>query len=123
MEGETVSKEHVVSCDEARAILQRFNDSHWDVPGREKARYSIPANPDRDDDIRLARFIDQAEARERNEALDVPAWCRTLDKLKADNAKLRTACEAARDVMADMGLQEAYWVAWKQIIEALESKP
>lgn len=48
--------------EEARDILSRFNASHFGLSGREHARYSIPANPDRDDDIRLAAYIKAAEA-------------------------------------------------------------
>lgn len=51
-----------VSAEEARDALGRFNTSHWNNKG-EKARYSIPANPRRDDDIRLGAFIDQSEKR------------------------------------------------------------
>lgn len=51
-----------VSAEEARDALGRFNTSHWNSKG-EKARYSIPANPRRDDDIRLGAFIDQSEKR------------------------------------------------------------
>lgn len=50
---------------EAREMLSRFNASHWG--GRaagEKARYTIPADPRRDDDIRLGAYIDQQEKRE-----------------------------------------------------------
>jgi hypothetical protein len=47
---------------EAREILTRFNASHWHHKDLgERARYSIPADPRRDDDIRLGVFIDQAE--------------------------------------------------------------
>jgi hypothetical protein len=50
-----------VTDDEAEQILSRFNNSHWRDRGNtgEQARYSIPANPDRDDDIRLAAYIEQ----------------------------------------------------------------
>lgn len=48
---------------QARAILRRFNASHWGNPGEEYARYSIPARPE-DDDLTLARYIDQNEARD-----------------------------------------------------------
>lgn len=49
---------------EARQIAYRYNASHWDKPSLgEKARYSIPANPRRDDDLRLAAYIDQQEQR------------------------------------------------------------
>lgn len=50
--------------EEAREILIRYNTSHFDNPG-EKARYSIPADPNRDDDLRLNRFIVQYEALRR----------------------------------------------------------
>lgn len=52
-----------VSTAEAFEILSRFVHSHFG-DGREKARFSIPANPQRDDDLRLHAFISQAQARE-----------------------------------------------------------
>jgi hypothetical protein len=57
-----------VSCAEAREIASRFNASHWRGKAglKEVARYSITANPKRDDDIRLGVFIDRAEAMERD---------------------------------------------------------
>jgi hypothetical protein len=59
-----------VSHDEAQEILLRFNASHWDN-GYEKARYSIPADPQRDDDIRLSAYIAQQRAKdERLHALE-----------------------------------------------------
>lgn len=50
-----------ISADEAKAILCRYNASHFRNPGQDRARYSIPADPRRDDDIRLSRFIAQYE--------------------------------------------------------------
>jgi len=61
-----------VSCDEAREILTRFVASHFHK-SEERTRISIPANPGRDDDIRLAAFIDQAQAARAK-----------IDKLEAD---------------------------------------
>jgi len=49
------------TAEEAREILQRFNASHFRLSDREHARYSIPADHRRDDDLRLAAFIDRAE--------------------------------------------------------------
>ncbi len=43
--------------DEAKQILSRFNNSHWNNDGAH-ARYSIPARPDHDDDIKLSTYID-----------------------------------------------------------------
>jgi hypothetical protein len=51
-----------VSHDQAREILSRFNASHFNNK-TEHARYSIPARPE-DDDISLARYIDQNRERE-----------------------------------------------------------
>ena len=49
---------------EAFAILSRFCHSHFDGrkgdTGREKARISIPADPTRDDDLRMHAFIAQS---------------------------------------------------------------
>lgn len=53
-----------VSTVEALEIASRYNTSHFRdrMPaGTEEARYSIPADPRRDDDIRLAAFIARAE--------------------------------------------------------------
>lgn len=50
---------------EAREILLRFNASHFSDAQRERARYSVPADPRRDDDLRLAAYIEQNESREK----------------------------------------------------------
>lgn len=52
-----------VSHDEARAILSRFVNSHFKNPG-EHARVSIPADPRRDDDLRMAAYIAQCRTRD-----------------------------------------------------------
>ncbi len=52
-----------VSHEEAEDILTRFNNSVWNNAG-ERARYSIPARPECDDDIRLAAYIAQARRME-----------------------------------------------------------
>lgn len=60
-----------VSHDEAEQILSRFNASHWGDVGKEHARYTIPADPQRDDDIRLSAYIAQQRAKdERLRALE-----------------------------------------------------
>lgn len=52
-----------VTPDDAREIVERFISSHFDKPRpAEKARFSIPAEPNRDDDFALERFIAQYEA-------------------------------------------------------------
>lgn len=52
-----------VSVEEAIEISGRYHASHYrdKLPGRERARYTIPANPRRDDDIRLTAFIARAD--------------------------------------------------------------
>lgn len=52
-----------VSVAEARESLGRFVRSHFHNHdyGLERARFSIPADPRRDDDIRLGAFISRAE--------------------------------------------------------------
>lgn len=52
-----------VTVQEARAIAQRFINGHFNNAGKEHPRVSIPADPKRDDDIRLMAFITQAVAR------------------------------------------------------------
>jgi hypothetical protein len=59
----------MISHDEAEQILSRFNASHWrDRTTHERARYSIPADPKRDDDIRLGEYIKQSRARDAEHA-------------------------------------------------------
>ena len=50
----------VMTPEEARECLDRYNTSHWNKSGQ-RAKYSIPASP-MDDDIRMSAFIDQAES-------------------------------------------------------------
>ncbi len=58
----SVTGETVVTPDEARKALERFIASHFrnQVGLGELARFSIPADPNRDDDLILSRFIEQA---------------------------------------------------------------
>lgn len=52
-----------ITHEEADEMLSRFNSSHWmhsRPTGREHARYTIPADPRRDDDIRLGAYIEQS---------------------------------------------------------------
>lgn len=49
-----------ISSEEAREILERFCASHFEKKS-EHARMSIPADPMRDDDLRMAAFIDQRD--------------------------------------------------------------
>jgi hypothetical protein len=52
------SKPGPITDDEAAAILQRFVDGHFGNPG-EHPRMSIPARPERDDDLRMLAYINQ----------------------------------------------------------------
>lgn len=66
-----------VTAAEAREALSRFVVSHWyqgkEPEGKERARFSIPADPKRDDDIRLSEYISQSEERIRELEAEVAA--------------------------------------------------
>lgn len=55
-----------ISHDEAREAMQRLVNSHFNNPRDkyEHARMSIPANPDRDDDLVLSAYIEQQRAKD-----------------------------------------------------------
>lgn len=57
-----------VTAQEAREIVDRFIASHWNKRDQERARFTIPADPRRDDDIRMIAFIARAEALEAEAA-------------------------------------------------------
>jgi len=64
-----------ISHDEAQEAMQRLVNSHFrnDPATHEHARMSIPANPDRDDDLVLSAYIAQQrekDARQRELAND-----------------------------------------------------
>lgn len=61
-EDQTETAERITHT-EAYEIAKRYNRSHWRSAG-ERARYSIPADPRRDDDLRLYAYIKQNEARD-----------------------------------------------------------
>lgn len=50
-----------VTPEEAHEALVRFTNSHFHNHGKEHARASIPADPKRDDDLRLGAFISNVE--------------------------------------------------------------
>lgn len=81
-----------VTHDEARAILTRFANSHFKNPG-ERARISIPADPKRDDDLRMAAYIVQCrQLQARAEAAE-----RERDQWKADAKVLNKEIQVRRD--------------------------
>jgi hypothetical protein len=69
---------------EARAIAQRFVDAAFNNPGTDRPRFSIPARPDYDDDIRLLSFIEWAEGLQT-----------ALDASSAEVARLETVRDCA----------------------------
>ncbi len=83
-----------ISVEEAYEILQRFCHSHYDTPG-EHARASIPADPKRDDDLRMSAFISQHAAllarAEKAEAALVEAETRLVNMLEGRNADMYAA--------------------------------
>ena len=75
-----------VSNDEARAILSRFVNSHFKNPG-EHARASIPADPKRDDDLRLAAYI----AQRREADAEITRLRARVAELEAERAEMIAA--------------------------------
>ncbi len=88
-----------VTPKEAKEILSRFNASHWRQPDKERARYTIPADGRRDDDIRMGAFIEHVEAlvKAAEELLkwdSMRARCEVADAL--DNLRGPASAEPSR---------------------------
>jgi hypothetical protein len=63
----TLKRSRPVTASEAREIAERYNRSHFRGHGAgdgEYARYSIPVDAERDDDLGLEKFIEQYEVME-----------------------------------------------------------
>jgi hypothetical protein len=58
---EELEKTGPITCEEAREIAKRYNASHFRHRDIEQARYTIPVDFRRDDDVRLSAFISQVE--------------------------------------------------------------
>lgn len=71
--GDILTK-RAISHDEAREAMQRLVNSHFNNPRdtHEHGRMSIPANPDRDDDLVLSAYIKQR--RDDTAALERQQW-------------------------------------------------
>lgn len=94
-----------ITHSQARAIMGRFCNSHFNNPG-EHARISIPADPTRDDDLRMMQYIEQNEKKiasltSKLEALksEIPGWIGAMPEhpnwqwLKDDMQEALTAAE------------------------------
>lgn len=89
-----------IDAKEARECLSRFVASHF-RDGRETARFSIPANVSRDDDLLLGQFIDDADATAR--ALDdSQAECARLRKALSPFARMADAMRDREDSTSDV---------------------
>lgn len=87
---EWMERAGTVSHDEANEIAKRYNASHFDRPGMgEKARYSIPADPRRDDDIRMRVYIAQNAAKDA----EIAALRQRAEKAEADRDRLAGVVE------------------------------
>lgn len=64
--GDSILTKRPIPHDEAREAMQRLVNSHFNNPRdtHEHGRMSIPANPDRDDDLVLSAYIRQQRAKE-----------------------------------------------------------
>jgi hypothetical protein len=72
-----------VTHEAAGDALNRFIASHFDDANAEHARISIPARPDRDDDLLLVAYIEQ-QAQRDGEHADLERRARALCKAIAD---------------------------------------
>lgn len=62
---ETEQKLPPVTHEQARESASRLVASHFRNFGQERARISIPANPRRDDDLLITRYIEEQAAKDR----------------------------------------------------------
>jgi DNA repair exonuclease SbcCD ATPase subunit len=117
-----------VTDEEARQILIRFNASHFNNLG-EHARYSIPADPRRDDDLRLAAYIDQTERMRQRDA----AHAERIRELEAANRgessradELRRMCleleQRAASLEAEADRKDAARVEAEQAAKAARTR-
>jgi len=119
-----------VSAKEAREIAQRFIDGHFregpDLPRDmrgiargEGPRISIPADPKRDDDIRLVAFIEQSAAEierlredlegvKEREREHVTRAQDVADEMRRERDRLRTELEALRDHAISSAAEQPY---------------
>lgn len=97
-----------ISHDEARQMLSRFINSHFNNPG-EKARASIPARPKYDDDLRMIAYINQQRERDAKFAA-----------FADENARLRSVLDgfphpSVQGTMSEYGLRV---LAWSRSLDA-----
>lgn len=84
--GDDIYTKRPISHDEARAIADRLIASHFRKHDSENARITIPADPERDDDLLIGAYILQQRAAtaERDAAVAREAVCReALDNAEA----------------------------------------
>lgn len=88
-----------VTADEARECLNRFIASHFDK-AEEHARISIPANPRRDDDIRLNAYIRQSKKEIDRLAAELATKTRERDNYFES---VKNLTQALQDMQNDLG--------------------
>ena len=67
MSDELMKKIGKVTHDEAEAAVDRMIASHFNRPDKEHMRASIPADPKRDDDLRMLAYVEQQRLRDTPE--------------------------------------------------------
>lgn len=103
-----------IDVQEARDILQRLVNSHFGNSG-EHGRFSIPARPEYDDDLRMSAFITQVE-HERAKS----------DATRAERDEARAALEALRRLQVDPAMARVEELAgklrgaWEADLQALD---
>lgn len=83
-----------VTHDEAEKIVKRFIASHFDEADGKRVRISIPADPRRDDDLRLCAYIDQCRATAKEQDAE-------LRRLRAVVGTVRDLATAENGMGAD----------------------
>jgi hypothetical protein len=85
----------VVTPDRARESLTRLVNSHFRNRD-EHARFSVPANPQRDDDLLLESFIARSELEWLLGTLAARGFSKALSKVQSERDELRREVEVLR---------------------------
>lgn len=105
-----------ITHDEAEQILLRFIASHFHKVDSEHARFSIPAEPRRDDDIRLSAYIAQQRESETvfSQAIDA------LDAINEEALAARTGSEigGAAEHLAEAYARDLSLHTWERDVAA-----
>lgn len=114
-----------ISHDEADAMVTRFIASHFrGRSGGERARITIPADPRRDDDLRLSAYVEQQRERDRAHA-ELERRARELCEADRARRELMGQRYAGHKVPRDtmLAAESACAEACERVAELLGGKP